>query len=548
MSSSTDSHPLPSEAPHLSNLHNAIFSAEGWVQALEQQLNDAKTLRDALVLGKGSSISPSGASHLPVKIVANIVRHTLAVAKEAQDPNRPCETDPFQMMDLRLVCKTWNGAALENPDLWRGVQLDLDRWDPTTSWIPGTDGKRYALWNFVRGWTKRAGKNCQELRLVLRGVRERNVQNGPFANVTVRKELAAILSGRHIQWTEWHIESPLLPSLTIRRQLIQGGIIGLIMQHMLLFDGDEGYGPADGRTALNRLTRISFWDNWTPYEVLRRSDQYKDLINLESLFVSQVRMPVPIILDFTAHIPSTLRFLHIHGNWGYQLGTILGISKLEELILDSSTGPCGLTLSAAGPVTNSSLRRLIIIGPEPLAVLPSIFQNAELPSLTLIRLCSVGYERGRHWDQNAGQAIIPFYARSRLSSVDLSMEHVGTRDWELFENVLHIFRHVKIGHLFLEDVDTVLRRTSMEDQEVNAIICRTTPTGGYRMLSSGSDVKRCMYLPRTQVEPPSPFKHAFDIQFLLPQDMDRMFDHGIRGHQSLKSLDHLLRLSASYLY
>lgn len=259
---------LPSS--DLLSLRSAICAAEEQVQGLELQLKEAKAKRDALLFEKGRLANLTRVSDLPVEVIANVIRHTLAAIIDGQEKHRPCDTDPFQMMDLRLVCRQWNGAALETPDLWRGVQIDLDRWDPTTSWTPATEGKRYALWNFTHGWTKRAGSDRRTMRLVIRGKCDRNTWDGhgTFANVILREEVAVILTDRRIGWTQWHFESPVLQMLCVAGP-VRGGLLDLVMQHVPLLDGDGGYGSDDWWDGLGRLTHVGFWGNWQVYNLFK---------------------------------------------------------------------------------------------------------------------------------------------------------------------------------------------------------------------------------------------------------------------------------------
>lgn len=251
-------------------------------------------------------------------------------------------------------------------------------------------------------------------------------------------------------------------------------------------------------------------------------------------------MPLPITLNFDAHLPSKPRFLHLEGGCNYPMESILRPSKLEELILESLIGVFILAPSPNGLVTNSTLRRLVLVGAEPIKQLPTLLQHVDLPSLELIRLCKAGYERGRHWYHTAEEAVTNFFGRSGLTSIDLSIEHIGTRDWELYKNLLRIFRNVSIRRLFLEDIDTVLGRTNLEEQDLQVIVCRTAPMCDYHKPLAGSNKKRRMYLPQSDVELPSGIVDAFDIQLLSPQYMNRMFSHGIQGHQYLQSLERLL--------
>ncbi|KAH6894909.1 hypothetical protein BKA70DRAFT_790133 [Coprinopsis sp. MPI-PUGE-AT-0042] len=523
----------PLLAAHLSSLRDSIHTAEEQARALRRQWEQVEAQRDALIYEKRRWASIADPPYLPTEIVANIFRCTLKAVADDQDSRRPCDTDPFQMSDLRRVCRRWNDVALATPDLWRGVQIDLDRWNPNV----GT----FSLWHFAKEWTNRGGADCRERRLVMLGLRERDTirLGAAFASLLVCVEFAAILTDPHITWTQWHLESPLLSTLS--SQWGPGGLLGVVMQ----FAPGAEYGSEEWNAVRGQLTHMSLLGTWTAFELFVHPVESAHFVNLQSLLLSHNAQSLPTPVEIPAYFPTNLRFLHIDGSWICPWDRIFGLSNLEEVILESHNGLCGFRPESQGLLVNTTLRRLVLIGPNIVAQLPGILQHVTLPSLALIRICDVGYERLREWERTPVDVIGAFLNRSKLMSVDLSLEHVGTRHPDLFKNLLHLFRSVKIRHLFLEDVDAFLSRTTFEDQEVEAIVCRNLPTWDYRRPSGGSSKKLRIFLPRPEGNLPTRITDAFNLHYLSPHDTNRMFGHGIQGHQYKVILHRLIGLSAS---
>ncbi|KAH6894992.1 hypothetical protein BKA70DRAFT_1232324 [Coprinopsis sp. MPI-PUGE-AT-0042] len=113
--------------------------------------------REHTSLGRSfSAVSTTKARCMPLEIVAHIIRCTLRAISE--DGRVVKETDPLALMNLRLVSRTWNEAAIASPDLWRSVHFDLVR--KFRSGAPPIP---------LAAWTSRSGELVARRHLALTG-------------------------------------------------------------------------------------------------------------------------------------------------------------------------------------------------------------------------------------------------------------------------------------------------------------------------------------------------------------------------------------------
>ncbi|KAH6902321.1 hypothetical protein BKA70DRAFT_669243 [Coprinopsis sp. MPI-PUGE-AT-0042] len=531
----TSNDPIPEELSHILSRHlrtisSAISDLDVQHQLLQHLLLQTQRSREALVAERTRWESLKGIRSLPVEILAQIFHQTLE-AMTITNPNHVGETDPFQMASLRLVCRRWNSVALNTPTLWRGVQLDLDRWNP---------GSTVMLSKFVEQWVERAGDASPPLRLAVVGTRERDIRAGEVAGTSQPAvELIRILFNERYRWTEWH-----LGSFILRRLARSGGLRGLVEQ---LGDPAPSHDDLDPfQLTIGRLSVLGITEKWTPYRLFRSVGDADHFSSLESLYLSHPDGRGLPRLKFDSYLPQSLRHLHICGGWQYPMDRLFQLPNLEELVFESASS-CAFDAPSQSPLLQLSLKRLILIEHHAVSKLTQILRHLTLPSLKLIQICHGGFNSADDWRL---QHLVQHFAR-RGSSGDLhlSLENSRLRRRGLVQ-ALSSFEGINIDCLYVEDIDAVLNEGDVFSHlghSIHSIACRTPPTLDSpnipRALGilSALDPKLTLFVPHPVVDYSEDVKDILDFRYLSEYALGELFLHGVQGHQHQMMLNRFLR-------
>ncbi|EAU88960.2 hypothetical protein CC1G_10088 [Coprinopsis cinerea okayama7 len=480
-----------------------------------------------------AAIRRVGILDLPFEILGDILLHWSIVTGEGtsnHQRSRFKEHSPFAVANLRLVCTRWNDVILGTRGFWRGLVVDIDRWIP--------DASRSTLSTFVNAWFDRAGEEAP-LRLAFVGSNRPDLTGGQL--LRAGSEFVDILFRRKRHWKEWHLNSTLLSDLIF----LFGGLQKLV-QKFTVDMAQEDY-----TSALSRLKILSISKNPDEYIPEEQSKMLgcnlfdtqtnANALPLESLYVHS---PLFITKSFYPHLPSHVRFLHIHapGKIDVPKDKIFLLPRLEELILE--LGPRSEIDREGFPATNQSFQRLILIGRRATESLPKLFKDLTLPSLNLLRFEDIGMvDFEYNW---RGNEIEDFLVRNTPGpKFALNFENCGLVSSCIggIEFVIEKFNLGGITHLCLASPDFLVHgskatlRTLYQTAQV--IACRTYRDAGFRevieaLRSHCMQQETVVYLPRPVKETVWNLNSLIGVMNVRPVsklELDTLFETGIRGHQ-----------------
>ncbi|KAH6908297.1 hypothetical protein BKA70DRAFT_1562432 [Coprinopsis sp. MPI-PUGE-AT-0042] len=484
-----------------------------------------------------------------MEIVSHIISCTLEMTC-SEDP-RARDVDPADMTNLRLVCRRWEEAAISNPLLWRTYKLDVDRVDYFFQRMEGLGQEdREEFIESIRTWCTRAGplETGGPRRLSIIG--SQRIRDEADAAVAI---FSAIMGPSFVaegelqpNWERWHFDCRQFRELVVR----QGhGLKGLLLEadaHLKESIGDLGFPPLESPASLtktlDKLKQFTLFD-WRDYRLFIPGQV--ESLTLESLFVADRALTVMhghlggALVTFDAHLPMSLRFLHVHGQYSYPLDRIFHLPHLEEIVI-STSALCQFIQPPGTPILNTSIRRLVLEGWAPVSHLGNLLSNLTLPRLTLLRLGSP--ESHRSPSSFAGNYFQQFIQRSSPPGLQLSME--DSYEWSGAELrwILQQCAGIKLERLYLDSMDALLQGEAMETiglliQAVKSIACKKSPASStWRVDAEGPEYdgpRIPVYLPRSEEEEANTEMEGriFDVQLLNHAVLDDLFDHGIQGHE-----------------
>ncbi|EAU88933.1 hypothetical protein CC1G_10579 [Coprinopsis cinerea okayama7 len=349
---------------------------------------------------------------VPNEIIALFLRFALETAK--QDRRRQghhfAETDPFLLNTLRLVCTSWNDIALSTPQLWRGLELNLDLWKPNHF--------SANLAHFADTWFNRAGERAPlRLHIVGQGTPVlRKFESSNWASFS--GQLLHILMGTDRNWVEWHFDSAPLHRACLRKGGLEyaWGFLGLgdvvppwtNLKSLSLDLSDDDRGPLHVR---------GYGLFWTP----------ESLPALESLHVRS-KPTTPVTLDT---FPPHLRSLHLTDCLDLLPCALSNLPLLEELVVESTDPDAAVPafgLLSEDGLEPRALERLVFIGRGAAASLvDAVPSHFTFPFLKVLQLAGVSSGNAeRELDGSLlGAALSRLLEKCESPEVTVSLEDSG---------------------------------------------------------------------------------------------------------------------------
>ncbi|KAH6908300.1 hypothetical protein BKA70DRAFT_1562436 [Coprinopsis sp. MPI-PUGE-AT-0042] len=501
---------LPILDSHLDRLGRSITTIVTNIQALEDLLAQYRLQKDAAVKEKQRWNSLRAARCMPLEIVAHIIRCTLRAA--SQDDRAGRETDPLALMNLRLVSRAWNEAAIASPDLWRSVQFDLLR-----NFQSGAPAMDFGKWMTLTGDINIPYSAIDERGEDLRGVVEDGVQ---------------LLLCQ--PWARWRLKSSMFSALVIScaglSNLLKAVHEGQELTDLLL--------PSEAYAALQELSVVG----WVNFKLFNQVEDASAFPSLRSLMLSQTldRGIRPI----QEHFPSSLRHLHLDGTHQYHTHIIFAIAQLEELIfscIDFSLCRFESLLpgdTTASKVLNTSLQRLSFQGSKTVAWCLDILEHVTLPSLKLLSLSRSTTVIMGQWGQCL-EALPAFLERSAPANLHLLIEH--SVPWIPVEVhwLLYGMDRRRIKCLYLDTLASLLQCDALQLQDLalmtESVASRAVPRSnewGTTLQSlQAREAKVVLYLPESEDTLPSELTRIFEVQHLSAWGLDDLFEHDFQGHE-----------------
>ncbi|KAH6908302.1 hypothetical protein BKA70DRAFT_1562438 [Coprinopsis sp. MPI-PUGE-AT-0042] len=305
---------------HLDRLGHSTATIATNIKALEDLLAQYRLRKDAAETEKKKWNWLRAARCMPLEIVAHIIRCTLRAISE--DGRVVKETDPLVLMNLRLVSRAWNEAAIWRPRISGGV----------------------------------SGELVARRHLALTGDVDITLNDVEMREARMKGVLVDAIKLLLCQpWARWWLGSEIFA--------VFGFTVGSLSNLLKLGYEDENsanlLSPSEGLAALLELSAVG----WIDLRLFNEVEAASAFPNLRSLMLSQT--PRGGIRSVQRDFPSSLRYLHLDGAHQYHTHIIFAIAQLEELIFSCNDfTPCRFETApssggtTASKVLNTSLRRL----------------------------------------------------------------------------------------------------------------------------------------------------------------------------------------------
>ncbi|TFK24806.1 hypothetical protein FA15DRAFT_739579 [Coprinopsis marcescibilis] len=349
---------LPKAKGQIQMLENAILEADSKLYKLRMKIGELKCVKDREEATKETFMSQLEAyrsllspfRRAPNEIIAKIIEFTLS------NPYLLNYSDRRRLRMSISVCRRWRDAALQSPELWRGLDLVLpEDFRGTAEWdIPA----------LLTMWFKRGGEGAP-LRLKIKGDASLRTVSlfSPTPYIT-QFILSFIVGNPH--WTELDISCF---STVITLEIVTSPSSFPTRRLALSFPS-----AAHAELPIERTVKLSG----------------QTFPRLASLYL-EGNIPRRLAIQ----LPSLVT-LHLHNWTGHGTSLLSSLSdenlpQLRELVLED----LWLMFSNSAPkhhvLVHSTLERLVIIGSRTVNVLTQV----SFPGLQTLRLCRVDY------DQNA---------------------------------------------------------------------------------------------------------------------------------------------------
>ncbi|TFK20900.1 hypothetical protein FA15DRAFT_673081 [Coprinopsis marcescibilis] len=450
----------------------------------------------------------------PDELIVQIFFSALLARKldRYKQEDRFVDTDPFHLASLRLVCQRWNQVALHTPQLWRGLELNLSKWNPTQSFL-----------EFANMWFNRAGHVTPSLRLTVK------MDGSPAREFSLRtsisKQLLSLIlySGR--RWGEWQLS-------------------GISVNLLLSYPNNWSAPGSRESTPRHELCKaptvlrvLSIYVSTSfCFNLFATPDP---LPSLESLYITGVAAGPGSI----SYYPQRLRFLHLYGGIYFSPHNFPKFSSLEELTFECGALSSDLLEDFLGPTTLPHLQRLVIIEANSLSLIETILTVFRAPALQLLRFS------GRSlWLQIiGGQCIEAFFEESNPTDLTLSLEDSGLSSLKILEflsrippgtlqhlhldNATDLIGSSPINHLqpLLNTLQTIVfwkftfRRFTLASLLVSGL--PSINLGAYSSLVVYGPVTDWESAQESEVGP------GVILRRLNSDQMAARFSHGVKGHQ-----------------
>ncbi|KAH6908298.1 hypothetical protein BKA70DRAFT_1279257 [Coprinopsis sp. MPI-PUGE-AT-0042] len=520
--------PLPDDLfpildSHLDRLGRSIATIVMNIQALEGLLAQYRLQRDVAEAEKKKWNWFRAVRCMPLEIVAHIIRCTLRAI--SQDGRVVKETDPLALMNLRLVSRAWNEAAIASPDLWRSVHFDLLR-----KFRSGAPPMPLAT------WTSRSGELVARRHLALTG--DMGITSGDVEERGARLR-GVVVDGVKLllcqPWTRWRLGSSIFSALVIAG----GGLSNLLK---IGFDGEKSkdlLSPSEAFAALQEFSVVG----WVDFKLFSSVEDASAFSNLRSLMLSQTLNRG--VRAVQGHFPPSLRYLHLAGAHQYHSHIIFAIAQLEELIFSCSDfTPCRFETpflaggTTASKVLNTSLRRLSFQGSRTVAWCFAVLECVTLPSLELLSISRSTVSIMDQWTEYP-EALPTFLERSSPADLCLSMEHSIPWSRAELQWVLYGLYGRRIKTLYVDTVASVLKCDAdllqdlalMVESVASHAVPRSDEWGTALKVLQAREAKVALYLPKSEDTLPSELTRIFEVQHLSVWVLYDLFEHDFQGHE-----------------
>ncbi|TFK20911.1 hypothetical protein FA15DRAFT_658753 [Coprinopsis marcescibilis] len=335
--------------------------------------------------------------HLPSELISQIICCAIqAWGDQYNQDDRFIDTNPFHLATLRRVCQRWNQVALQTPELWRGLELDLDKLKSGHDFL-----------GFANAWFDRAGERAPlRLTVAMEGAPSRDISS----RTSVSKQLLSLMLRGGRNWEKLQL---------------YGFSLTLLLRYGNNWFVPESLAPAS-KSELFKFPTLKTLS-------LQASCDYPMITPAMCCFgLFAAPNPMPGLKSLYirsntagpgsfAFYPQNLRFLHLHGTMYFSPHNFAKFPALEEITFEFASLPSHLLEGPMGPLLLPSLRRLAIIEPVSVSLIEVILTTFRTPALQLLR-----FSGRNQWVQLLAEHCVErFFKESNATDLTLSLEDSG---------------------------------------------------------------------------------------------------------------------------